>query len=99
MTWVKTQKQKHILMQIIYTQAPSTHKAVQELQEVFYSLQSAHINLKLILNVIKTEVMVFSKSHLHQSNFDIFTSDGKLIEIVTFCKYFGIWINDKLSFM
>lgn len=68
---------------IIYTQAPSTHKTVQELQEVFFlSLHSARIDLKLILIVIKSKFMVFSKSHLNRVILLFFISDGKLIEIV-----------------
>ena len=55
--------------------------------------------LKLLLNVDKTKVMLFSKAKkTPEPVLDIVTTQGQVLEVVACYKYLGIWLDDCLSF-
>ena len=68
---------------IVYSCASSLSCAFQHLQKMFSSIQADFINLKLVLNSKKTQVMHFSRSHSQAPVPHIFTTDGKCLEQVS----------------
>uniref|UniRef100_A0A8C7PVH2 Reverse transcriptase domain-containing protein n=1 Tax=Oncorhynchus mykiss TaxID=8022 RepID=A0A8C7PVH2_ONCMY len=84
---------------VIYCCASSLTEAFQNLQTAFYTVQHTFRQLKLILNIDKTKLMLFSKARNRPLNLSpITTCQGKEIEVVTKYKYLGILIDDGLSF-
>jgi hypothetical protein len=74
---------------VIYCCA-SSHKAFQNLQTAFYTVQHTLCQLKLILNADKTTLMVFSKARNRPLNLSpIITCQGNEIEVVTAHKHFN----------
>ena len=64
----------------------------------FYMVQEHLYDLKLVLNVEKTKVMVFSNTKSKPQNLPIFSSQGLKIECVSSYRYLGILIDESLSF-
>lgn len=62
----------------------------------FHLLQSIFLHLFLVLNVHKTEFIVFSKAHPRMfDDLSVGTDVGKTIEMVHAYKYLGIKFDDK----
>lgn len=83
----------------IYCEAATLHQAFSYLQSAFNLVQIQLYQLKLVLNVEKTKIMLYSKSKKSLDSFpSIFTIHGEQIEQVKLYKYLGILIDDQLSF-
>ena len=81
----------------MYCARPSIKEAVVELQAVFNIIQTQLSELKLLLNVDKTKVMLFSKTKkTPEPVLDIVTTQGIKLEVVACYKYLGIWLDDCL---
>lgn len=84
---------------VIYCTASSTAQALELLQSAFNTVQNRLKQLKLVLNVQKSKIMVFTNSRqLPVSSSSILTSEGNEIELVNSYKYLGIIIDSKLCF-
>jgi len=83
----------------MYCAGPSINEAVVKLQAVFNIIQAQLSELKLLLNVDKTKVMLFSKAkNTPETALDIVTTQGIQLEVVACYKYLGIWLDDCLTF-
>ncbi|KAI4830607.1 hypothetical protein KUCAC02_002226 [Chaenocephalus aceratus] len=84
---------------VMYCAGPTIQEAVVKLQAVFNTIQTQLFELKLLLNVDKTKVMLFSKvKKTPEPVLDIVTTQGTKLEVVACYKYLGIWLDDCLSF-
>lgn len=84
---------------VIYCEAATLHQAFSYLQSAFNLVQIQLYQLKLVLNVEKTKIMLYSKSKKSLDSFpSIFTIHGEQIKQVKLYKYLGILIDDQLSF-
>ena len=55
--------------------------------------------IKLVLNERKTKLMVFSSLKVNRwSHLKILTIKGQKIDRVTYYKYLGIWLDEKVEF-
>ena len=82
---------------VVYCAGPSIKEAANQLQAVFYTIQSQLSDLKLLLNASKTKVMLFSQARI-RTPLEIVTAQGQTLEQVPKYKYLGIWLDDSLSF-
>jgi hypothetical protein len=84
---------------VIYCKASTLHQAFIYLQSAFNLVQVQLYQLKLVLNVDKTKIMLFSKSKKSLDSLtSIFTIHGEQIEQVKLYKYLSILIDDQLTF-
>ena len=84
---------------VMYCAGPSIKEAVVKLQAVFNIIQTQLSELKLLLNVEKTKVMLFSKAKkTPETALDIVTMQGQVLQVVSCYKYLGIWLDDCLTF-
>uniref|UniRef100_A0A673ZIM1 Reverse transcriptase domain-containing protein n=1 Tax=Salmo trutta TaxID=8032 RepID=A0A673ZIM1_SALTR len=84
---------------VMYSIAPTADQALMQLESDFRILQGSLLQLKLVLNAKKTNVMFFSRSKLSVRNTFVITSlDGTQIKQVSAYKYLGVWLDDRLSF-
>ena len=84
---------------VMYCAGPSIKEAVVKLQAVFNIIQTQLSELKLLLNVEKTKVMLFSKAKkTPETALDIVTMQGQVLQVVSYYKYLGIWLDDCLTF-
>ena len=83
---------------VMYCVGPSIKEAVVKLQAVFNIIQTQLSELKLILNVDKTKVMLFSKAKkTPETTLDIVTTQGKLLEVIN-TLVSGLMIVSLLNF-
>ena len=69
---------------VMYCACPSIKEAVVELQAAFNIIQTQLSELKLLLNVEKTKVMLFSKAKkTPETALDIVTMQGQVLQVVT----------------
>lgn len=84
---------------VVYCFALSLVHAIERLQIAFDAIQNTLLQLKLILNVDKTKLMLFSKSRCRPQIIpSVVTGGGGVIEVVKSYKYLGIMIDDSLTF-
>ena len=68
-------------------------------QQSFNILQDNFSDLNLVLNAVKTKLMVFSRSRtVDKNDVLIISKNGVTIERVSSYKYLGVWIDDKMTF-
>ena len=80
-------------------QVPPLRRLLLNCRLFFNVIQTQLSEHKLLLNVDKTKVMLFSKAKkTPETTLDIVTTKGKVLEVVTCYKYLGIWLDDCLSF-
>ena len=84
---------------IIYCFGESVLMAVEHLQAAFKEMEAQLLSLRLVLNVDKTKMMIFTKSRDTTNCWPtLFTAQGTLIETVTTYKYLGIILDKNVSF-
>ena len=84
---------------VLYCFGSTLNQAFDCLQTAFTLLENQLIDLKLVLNVSKTKLMLFSNGRkVSDPPPSLFSSQGNQIELVTHYKYLGILIDDRLSF-
>jgi hypothetical protein len=85
---------------VMYSCATSVQQAICERQHDFDSIQKSLTDLKLVLNISKTKLMLFSRSrNVDPEDLHICSINGAHIELVSQYKYLGVLIDDKLSFV
>lgn len=82
----------------MYSFASSVKEAVSNLQSAFNHEQYSLLGLKLVLNANKKENSWFLHIHILLAITLFLTENGTQIEKVSFYKYLGVWLDDKISF-
>ena len=89
----------HFYADVIYCCASTLVQAIDLLQNAFNVVQDTLFQLKLVLNIDKTKLMLFSNSRSRSQNIpSVVTLEGSEIEVVDSYKYLGILIDDSLTF-
>ena len=85
-------------MIVLYSAGSSPDFVLNALQQSFLSVPQAFSTLNLVLNTSKTKVMWFGKKTAPLPTGVITTSEDLEFEVVTSCKYLGVWLDGTLSF-